>query len=200
LQSVLPCLETLSLTGVDFRGVEHELVKALNLHNISTLTLRYCVALPSFLKAISKAGANKLTSFEIACGPSPGTVFDNEQLSEQISALLQASRNLTDLFISVSEFSDTMSFWKEISQSHLPLKRFIYHQRLVYADDVYLRLTSDNLGLSISQADRLKMTTAVDQHPFANLKLECLGIACFESILVRSTSVFYIRLITYSRS
>lgn len=42
----------------------------------------------------------------------------------------------------------------------------------------------DHLGLSIRQDDRLELVSASEQHPFAGLKLECLGLACYDSILV----------------
>jgi hypothetical protein len=186
---MFPVLKTLRLCSISLEDATYELTRAFNGNKLKSLTLRQCYGAEDFLHAIYDSGESRLTKLELVCRPDHPDI--EEDLPNKLSVLFKApSNSLKDLFISVSGPVETLWFWRHISQSRFPLTRFVYHQRATY-EEPFLEgqlETRDRLGL-IPHADLSELADSGSQHPFAELGLECLGISCLESILVRASSL-----------
>lgn len=180
---MFPALKMLSLRAVSLKNAEKELAHALNISQLSSLTLRHCSRSEDFLSAAVAAGQSiGLSSLEIVYGPS-----DDEY--DMLHILFQSLKNLKgirDLFISLPGPDATLDFWHAVAENLPRLTRFVYHQRGVNVDEdsPLFEEQMDLWDLSLLPEDRERLDRSSSEHPLAGLQLECLGLGCTPLILV----------------
>lgn len=179
---LFPTLTALSLSSVSLRGREEDWATAMQIKQLSSLTLRNC---PGWERLYSQAWSldtnRNLSSLEI--------VHHLDIAGEVISTLETSflhTPHLRDLFISLNAPGCTLRLWSAIAKHQKELTRFVYHQMTMdfdsdsekfhYVDDL-------NLSLSVREIECLNHSGAI--HPFAGSQLRCLGLGYNLEILVQ---------------
>ncbi|KFY18708.1 hypothetical protein V493_08398 [Pseudogymnoascus sp. VKM F-4281 (FW-2241)] len=170
---MFPSLSSLSLGCVPLKNAEKALVHALNISGLRHLSLRQCPSMDNFLAEIAASGQIlSLLSLEYTCGVSE---YD---MCAALEGIFRIAPSLTDLFLLLPGPTSTLEFWRALAHSRLPITRFIYHQRWVSFDEnssPYAK-EEDLSNLSLVPKDMDELEKAGEQHPFAQINLECLGL------------------------
>lgn len=178
-----PSLRALSLSSVSLEASHKELAYALNIHKLSSLTLRNCPGWEVLLTSAMERGHNRnLSSIEV--------VYHRDTWKPAIPILMAffwPAPCLKDLFVSLSFPGHTFELWN-VAKNQSGLTRFVYHEKTWQfresgSDDGDLEV--DNINLSLSTEDVKWLTLSGPEHPFAGSRSECLGLSCDLMILVR---------------
>ncbi|KFY58186.1 hypothetical protein V496_06227 [Pseudogymnoascus sp. VKM F-4515 (FW-2607)] len=170
---MFPSLSSLSLGCVPLKNAEKALVHALNISGLRHLSLRQCPGMDNFLTEVAASGQIlSLLSLEYTCGAG------GYDMCAALEGIFRIAPNLTDLFLLLPGPTSTLEFWRALAHSRLPITRFIYHQRWVNFDEnssPYAK-EEDLSNLSLVPRDMDEVKKAGEQHPFAQMNLECLGL------------------------
>ena len=170
----------LSLTSVCLSDNSAEdLVHAINISALESLTLRGCDDSEEFLSLLSRSPAPiRLKTFEVAASEILGGDGDRG-----IAEFVGSFKGLQELLVHFAGPEPSpFRVWAALAGHKTTLKRFIYHKRTVLGqwDAVDSR---EDLGVPDLSLD------APEQHPQANpiwcLEVECLGLSCRPDVLVR---------------
>ena len=179
---LFPSLRILSLSAVSLKPATKELANALNTSTLRSLKLILCPGWDDFLNCIRHSGSSiVLESLEIQCyrmRSDMGEVWT-------ICNFLDAIQGLKDLFISTPAPSHFSDLCRSATEHKSTLRRFVYHERYVDLDDESSTFQEENdlpdMWLRPNDLEEL-----ISSNPFNDLELECIGICCIPSILVRS--------------
>jgi hypothetical protein len=170
---MFPSFSSLSLGCVPLKNAEKALVHALNISGLRHLSLRQCPSMDNFLTEVAASGQIlSLLSLEYTCG------IGGYDMCAALEGIFRIAPNLTDLFLLLPGPTSTLEFWRALAHSRLPITRFIYNQRWVSFDEnssPYAK-EEDLSNLSLVPKDMDELERAGEQHPFAQMNLECLGL------------------------
>lgn len=169
---MFPSLSSLSLGCVPLKNAEKALVHALNISGLRHLSLRQCPGMDNFLTEVAASGQIlSLLSLEYTCG------VGEYDICAALEGIFRIAPNLTSLFLLLIGPTSTLEFWRALAHSRLPITRFIYHQRWMSFDDKFRYYKEGDLSdLSLVPNDMDELEKAGEQHPFAQMNLECLGL------------------------
>jgi hypothetical protein len=173
----------LSLTSVSLSNNSAEdLVHAINISALESLTLRGCDDSGEFLSLLARSSALiRLKTFEVTAAEGLGGNGDRK-----IAEFVESFKGLQELFVQFAGPKlSPFRVWTALAGHRTTLKRFIYHKRMVLGPWPQWDLLDsiEDLGIPDLGLD------APEQHPQANpircLEVECLGLSCRPYILVR---------------
>lgn len=122
------------------------------------------------------------------------TVDQNATLGD----IFDITPSLTDLFLSLPESVDTLGLWRKLEGNRLPIRRFLYHQRAAVVEDGHYQRDNDAAvdltDMSLLPEHQSELERADEQHPFARMNLESLGLGASPYILVCPLTVVLLRL------
>ncbi|KFZ17811.1 hypothetical protein V501_01554 [Pseudogymnoascus sp. VKM F-4519 (FW-2642)] len=169
---MFPSLSSLSLGCVPLKNAEEALVHALNISGLRHLSLRQCPGMDNFLTEVAASGQIlSLLSLEYTCG------VGEYDMCAALEKIFSIAPNLTSLFLLLIGPTSTLEFWRALAHSRLPITRFIYHQRWMSFDDNFRYYKEgDHSDLSLVPNDMNELEKAGEQHPFAQMNLEFLGL------------------------
>lgn len=175
--SIFPALQSLSLAFFPLEGAENTLVNVLNTARLSHLALRSCPGMEGFLRALAASNETiKLTSLHFSCA-----LMEDEDWCEALECLFRVAPALTDIFLSIPRPNDALDFWTDLAGHHLPLTRFVYHQK---------SFRDENSGIDdlepLEDKEWLEdHATEDDRHPLIRLNsIRCLGLCADPSFAV----------------
>ncbi|KAH8679710.1 hypothetical protein BGZ60DRAFT_235687 [Tricladium varicosporioides] len=200
---MFPALATLSLSAVSLENAGKRLQHALNLSQLSSLTLRHCPGSEEFLNAVIDSGQTiRLSSLEVACGP-----YDNEvAICGALSTLLKSFQGLRDLFITHPAPVPALGLRRAMAHHKSTLTRFVCRERIVDLDEhsLYFEEEVDLLDLSLLPEDRVELDRPELYYPFAALNLECIALGStpqlLKSVLLPFTKILTLKILHIRRS
>ncbi|KAL4950777.1 hypothetical protein BDW69DRAFT_51133 [Aspergillus filifer] len=165
-QVMTPCLKKLSLCRADLNSGMIEIVHALQLHKIRSLTLRKCTNTSGLLNTIvDVSSVMQLTSIDIEIDAA-----NNENVDAFRRFFELPFPNLQDVFLHVDAWDDesTCIHWQSIFVPGRHLKRFVYHRRLEDRDEAERDLsTPPDTAVELNEEMLSLLSSA---------KLQCVGL------------------------
>jgi hypothetical protein len=180
---IFPALTSVKLGFISLTNVGKVLVPALNIRFLSSLTLHRCPGMEDLLREITACGETlQLSSLEYVSAYEDDAYY----VCGALGSIFGLVPHLSNLFLRFSGPEATLELWRTLARNRISLTRFVYHQRTINLDENSSRYEDeeDLNDLSLLREDWEALATAGQQHPFALMNLEYLGLGCHPTIVV----------------
>lgn len=186
---LFPNLRVLHLEMVNLQGCADRLVQTIDVASMTSLTLRHCQGWDEFLLLMAQ-GTRPMSLRKLELEYFEGTLASPDMIN-----LLNRCANIEDVAICDADEElplVALQTWKSVCRGRPSLRRFVHHQADHFERADWLTPTGDpRCGVDVGEELLKQISECISSpaaNPFTDSKLEFLGICCFPTNMLVSTS------------